>query len=206
MHTLYRVLLCTCLLTIPSCGKIDPNKQIDEGKVENNTYSSAEIGWTIKIPAHWEVISRAQNQQQQEVGAAVMEDAVGGEIDLTGFKNLIGFQKNKFNIFQSTSQPFVSEYEGEWEDTNAALKKMMYRAFQQQQIKIDSTATEIVQLDGLDFYTYQFRLFSPKGEVILTQLIYSRLMNGFDFGVTINYNNEADKNEMMTAWLNSKFN
>ena len=30
-------------------------------------------------------------------------------------------------------------------------------------------------------------------------------MNGFDFGVNINYNNEANKEELLEAWLNSKF-
>lgn len=30
-------------------------------------------------------------------------------------------------------------------------------------------------------------------------------MNGLDFGVNINYNNESDKKEMLEVWLNSKF-
>lgn len=32
-----------------SC-KTDPNKQVDEGQVVENTYNSKEIGWTIEIP------------------------------------------------------------------------------------------------------------------------------------------------------------
>ena len=193
------------LLSFCSCGQIDPNKQIDEGKVENNIYSSKEIGWTIKIPENWKVISREQNEKYQEKGLDAVENMVDGNIDVSAMKNLIGFQKNQFNIFQSTSEPFEIEYEGEWEENNTGLKELIYNTYLQQGIKIDSTETKIVKIDGLDFHSYSFTIFGPKGEVILNQIIYSRLINGLDFGVNINYNNVSDKKVMLDAFLNSKF-
>ena len=194
------------LLTVLfACGKIDPNKQVDEGNVENKTYSSKEIGWSITIPDNWEVTSREQNEKLQEKGLDAMEGMVDGEIDISNLKNLIGFQKDQFNLFQSTSEPAEFESKEEWEENNAAIKELIYNTYLQQGIKVDSTTTEMVKVDGLDFYSYSFTMSSPKGDIILTQIMYSRLINGFDFGVNINYNNESDKKEMLEAWMNSKF-
>ena len=193
------------LISISSCKKIDPNNQIDEGNFENNIYSSKEIGWNISIPENWEIISREQNEEYEKKGLDAIEKMVDGEIDASGLKNLIGFQKNKFNIFQSTSEPFVVEYPGEWEENNAGLKELIYDTYENQGIKVDSSVTKTIKIDGLDFKTYEFIIYSPKGDVIINQLMYSRLINGLDFGVNINYNNESDKKEMLNSWLNSKF-
>lgn len=134
-----------------------------------------------------------------------MEEVVDGEIDYSRLKNLVGFQKNKFNIFQSTSEPFELEYEGEWEENNEALKDIIYAAYQSQGINVDSTETKIEKIDGLKFYSYSFTVYGPKGEIILKQTMFSRLINGFDFGVNINYNNESDRDEMLLAFRSSKF-
>lgn len=205
MQITYRVIFLALIISITSCKQVDPNKQIDEGKVENDFYTSKEIGWTITIPNNWEVTSREQKEENQEKGLNAIEDIVDGEIDISGLKNLIGFQKNVFNMFQSTSEPFELEYEGEWEENSAGIKQLIFNTYEQQGIKTDSTATKIVKIDGLDFHTYNFTLYSQKGDVILNQIMYSRLINGFDFGVNINYNNESDKEEMLDVWLNSKF-
>lgn len=194
------------LILISSCQQLDPNKQIDEGKVEKNSYSSKEIGWTINIPKGWEVTSKEQHEMHQEKGKDMMEEMVDAEFDVSGLKNLIGFQKNQFNMFNSTSETFKLEYEGEWEENNAALKELIYNAYINKGIKADSTATKIVKIDGLDFHSTKFILYHPKSdEVLLNQIMFSRYINGFDFSVNINYNNEADFKVMLDAWKNSKF-
>ncbi|AUP80778.1 hypothetical protein [Flavivirga eckloniae] len=206
MKTRYAIILLGILVSIASCKqKTDPNKQIDEGHVKNDVYSSKEIGWTITIPDNWKVITKEQNETFQKKGLDAMEDMLDEEVDASEVRNLIGFQKDQFNIFQSTSEPFEVEYEGEWEETNAALKELIYYTYMDQNIKVDSTATKIVKVNGLDFRSYEFKIYGPNGDVILNQIMYSRLINGFDFGVNINYNNESYKKEMLDAWLNSKF-
>lgn len=205
MNNINKGIIYILLLSMFSCGQIDPNKQIDEGKIENHSYSSKEIGWTINIPENWTVTSREQNEKYEKKGLDAMEELVEGEIDISGLKNLIGFQKNRFNIFQSTSEPFKLEYEGEWEETNNGVKELIYNTYLQQGIRVDSTATEIIKIDGLDFHSYEFIVYGPNNDVILNQLMYSRLINGFDFAANINYNNDSDKKEMLNAWMNSKF-
>lgn len=191
--------------TLTSCGQIDPNKHIDEGKVEGNIYSSEEIGWTMEIPTGWTVIEKEKTKETNEKGLKILEETINEEIDFSGLKNLISFQKNQFNIFQSTSEPFELEYEGEWEESNAASKDLIFSAIINQGIKVDSTATITEIIDGLEFQSYSFTIYSKKGEVIMKQIIFSRLINGFDFGVNINYNNDKDRDELLKVFRNSKF-
>ena len=190
---------------ILSCSPNDTNNQVEEGHLENNVYKSNNIGWTIKIPYKWKVISSEQNNQTEKRGIEALENMVEGEIDVSEVKSLIGFQKDQFNIFQSSSQPFELEYEGEWEVSNAQLKKLVYQTYMSQGIQVDTSETEIVNVDGQDFHSYKFTLYGPKGDVILNQVVYCQLINGFDFAANINYNNESDKKVMLDAWLNSKF-
>lgn len=192
-------------LSLTSCGQVDPNKNIDEGKVEGNVYTSEEIGWTIEIPKGWTVIDKEKTKEINEKGLKALEETMEGEIDYSGLKNLISLQKDQFNIFQSTSEPFKLEYEGEWEENNSALKEIIYTIYLNQGMKTDSSATTIEKIDGLDFHKYSFTIYSPKGEVILKQIMFSRLINGFDFGVNINYNNEKDRDELLKVFRNSKF-
>lgn len=199
------LLIFISTLTLISCKPSDPNKNIDEGKVEGNTYTSQEIGWTIAIPDGWEVVDREKSQDMREKGTQALEETIDQEVDFSGVKTLIAFQKNQFNIFQSTSEPFKLEYEGEWEINNAAIKALIFETFVNQGIKADSSATSVETIDGLDFQTYSFTIYGPTGEVILNQILYSRLINGFDFAANINYNNEKDKETQLQAFRRSKF-
>ena len=199
------LLIFISTLTIISCKPSDPNKNIDEGKVEGNTYTSQEIGWTIAIPDGWEVVDREKSEDMREKGTQALEETIDQKVDFSGVKTLIAFQKNQFNIFQSTSEPFKLEYEGEWEINNAAIKALIFETFVNQGIKADSSATSVETIDGLDFQTYSFTIYGPTGEVILNQILYSRLINGFDFAANINYNNEKDKETQLQAFRSSKF-
>lgn len=193
------------ILVFTSCKPSDPNKDVDEGQVEGNTYTSQEIGWTITIPNEWEVMDKEKSEDMREKGTQAVEETIDQEVDFSGVKTLISFQKNQFNIFQSTSEPFNQEYEGEWEINNAGIKALIYETFMNQGIKADSSATTVETIDGLDFQTYNFTIYGPNGDVILHQILYSRLINGFDFAANINYNNETDRETQLQAFRSSKF-
>lgn len=93
-------------LLIASCGQVDPNKHIDEGRVKENVYKSTEIGWSIKIPDGWEVVTRDKIVANEQKGKAAIEKTAGTELDMSGLKHLISFKKNQVNLFLSTSEPF----------------------------------------------------------------------------------------------------
>lgn len=199
---IFSLLLLTYLCY--SCGPIDPNKQVDQGTVSENVYSNEEIGWTIEIPEGWQVMSRDQLDKNLEQGSEAVEEALGAEIDYSQLKYLISFQKNPFNIFQSSAEKFELEYEGEWEENNENLKAILYETYAQQGIIAD-TSSSTMQIDGLDFKVFNIVISGPDGEAILTQEVYNRYINGYDFSVNINYNSPEDKERMMESWKNSSF-
>ncbi len=206
LENIMRIILMLFLfLTVLISCKTDPNKQVDEGKIVKGIYNSEEIGWTMKIPKGWSITHKSVSDERTKRGLNTVNEVVGIDFDTSGLKHLLNFQKNSFNVFQSTSEPFKLEYKGEWEENNARLKELVYNTYLQKGIKADSTETRIVKIDGLDFYSYGFTIYSSNGDVILNQITYSRLINGFDFGVNINYNNDSNKQEMLDLWLNSKF-
>ncbi len=205
MKHILSLIFCALLLSLSSCGDAPPNSQVDEGEIENNTYSNQEIGWTIKIPKGWSVVAKDKVEEFEQKGSKAMGEVADIEGTSKGLRHLISFQKNSHNIFMSTSEPFKIEYEGEWEKSNEALKNLMLSAFKQQGIRVVASQTKTEKIDELDFITYNFTIYGPKGNVILKQDIYSRYINGFDVGVNINYNNESYKNKMMQAWKQSKF-
>ncbi|MBS1636901.1 MAG: hypothetical protein JST26_13370 [Bacteroidetes bacterium] len=191
-------------LIFASCGHVDPNSQIDEGKITGTTYESKEIGWSMELPAGWKIVSKDKIEANDETGKKAIEKSSGLEIDTKTLKHLISFQKDAFNIFASTAEPFKEEYPGQYEQNNAALNEIMYNTFADQGIKVD-TASSKETIQGLDFNVYRTTVYAPDGKVIMNQILYSRLINGYDFGVNMNYNNEQDKATMMNAFLKSKF-
>lgn len=183
-----------------SCGKKEQDENID-----GRTYTSRDIGWTINIPDRWEIVSQDRLEKLDKKGLEAIESVVEGSVDYSKLKHLISFSNNQFNIFQSTIEPFESEYDGEWEDINKALKEIILRTYKENGIRADATEISNESIDGLVFQKYEVTLYSPKGEVFLRQLMYSKLINGFDFGLSISYNNSLDKNIMLKAWRDSRF-
>lgn len=196
--------LISIILFFCSCDHVDPNKQIDEGKVKGTLYESKEIGWSIEIPKDWKIISKDQVEANDEKGKNAIEKSTGQQIDTKALKHLISFQKDQFNTFSSTSEPFKEEFPGEYQQNSKFINEILYNTYTSQGIKADTASgKEIIQ--GLEFNAFYAKIYGPDGKLILNQILYSRLINGYDFGVNINYNNDQDKKIMMNAFLKSKF-
>ncbi|WP_321308640.1 hypothetical protein [Marinifilum fragile] len=191
------------LFVMVSC-KIDPNKQIDEGKINENTYYSKEIGWTMEIPKGWQITHRNELERRSNKGIEALSETAGIEYDASGLKQLLNFQKDRFHIFQSTSEPFKLEYEGEWEENNKAVQELLYETYSSRGIKVDTSSSKEI-IDNLEFQVIHVTLYGPDGKIILYQDMYGRHINGYDFGVNLNYINDKEKSEMLNAWKNSKF-
>jgi hypothetical protein len=198
-------ILCA-FISFNTCKDSDPNKHIDEGIIKEGTYHSKEIGWTINLPEGWEVIDSRKQAALQKRGMDAIGSANDITVDVSGLKNLITFKKDIFNSFLSTSESIEFENEAAWSDNIETVKNYLIATYQNEGIDHDASDTVTEMIDGLEFKTYTFRLYDPKnGKIILNQLVYARYINGFDFGVCINYNNEDDKAVMLEAFKNSKF-
>ena len=159
----------------------------------------------MKIPDGWDVIEKSQSNKRNEVGKDALEETLDGEIDFSQLRNLISFEKDVFNNFHATSEPFKLEYQGEWEDNNKFLKGVIYTTYQNRGIPTDSSATTIETIDGLDFHTYSFTIYSKDGDTIMHQILYSCYVNGLDFGVNMNFNTKAHGDALLKAFRSSKF-
>lgn len=191
------------LVTLISC-KTDPNKQVDEGQINEGIYQSKEIGWTMEIPKGWKITQRDILEERTEKGLDAINESAGIDYDARGLKQLINFQKDRAHVFQSTSEPFKLQYEGEWEENNRGIKELLYETYDSRGIKIDTSSSK-EKIDNLEFEVFHITMFGPAGKVILYQDMYGRHINGYDFGVNLNYINEKEKNEMLKVWKNSKF-
>lgn len=205
MRTIFLTVLSIFLLSMMSCGKNQDGIKTDEGTLVDNIYYSTEIGWKIKVPKGWTITNSEEMLEHSEIGKKILSETVGENIDMSKVKNLISFEKNDFNNFQSTSEPFINEYEGEWKEHTAYIKRIIFASYKNQQIKGDSTVTKVEKIDNIDFETYRFTVYNPDGGILLNQIIYSSLINGFDFSVNINYDNESDRDELLKALKSSKF-
>src|SRR5690606_17289014 len=145
-------------IIITSCGPAEPKKKVDEGKVEANIYTSAELGWSIKIPNGWKITDLDETQKRSKKGLELIEKTFDTQVDSSGLKNLISFQKNNLNIFQSTTEPFVEEHEGEWEESNNSVKQLIYETYVNQGMNVDSSVTQAETIDGVKFNTFTYRI------------------------------------------------
>lgn len=202
----YLFALLTPLLFI-SCNvdSADPNKQIDEGQIEDNIYHSDDVGWTMSIPEGWTITTMEQTDENLEKGSEIFEEELGMKVDYSTLNNLLAFQKNQVNNFSSNSQFWEEEESITWSGNNAALKLFLMETFEGQGLAVDSSITRTEDIGGVAFQTYSFSFRDPEGNPLFKQKMYSSLINGYDFSANLMYNNEKDKNEMFKAWEASTF-
>ncbi|WP_379087013.1 hypothetical protein [Pedobacter sp. UC225_65] len=188
------------LIVLAACNSSTPQQEANAAA----NYTNKELGWTITIPEGYKLISKAKIEVNDQKGKEAINKVYEGEVNTDSLKHLVSFQKNQLNIFDSTIEPYVEKYPGEYETNNQALKKLLFDTYNNQKIKIDTlSGKEVVQ--GLDFNAFYIKVYGPSGAVLMHQVMYSTLLKGYDFGVNINYNNEEDKKILMDAFKNSKF-
>ena len=196
---------CFMVACSPQSSKETASDDVEEVVIDDHIYHSEATGWTMEIPEGWTVMKRNDLNQKMEKGKEVLEDVIGEEYDYSALEFLVNFQKDEFNMFQSTAEPYDETTRGDWEANNAQLKGVIYDAYTNQGILIDTTETTTENIAGLDFKRFDVALFDPNGKVILNQIMYTRLINGREVAININYNNVGFREEMISAWKKSTF-
>ena len=179
-------------------------KKVDSGSIENNIYVNEETGWKITIPDGWKIMTTDQRNQMNEKGKRAIEDAMGAQVDVEGLRNLIGFQKDIKNIFNSTLEPFVEDYEGEWEENNELIKEILLETYSQNGISAKVSDTKKEKIGGVDFLCFSIIVNLPDNSTF-TQIMYSAFINGYSLGININYTDKKHGEEMINAFKNSTF-
>lgn len=193
----------TIAIFMACSGTAEQGKKVDEGVINNRIFTSEEIGWTIEVPEGWKITDLQKQKETDKKGADAMKQ-VDESIQLGEYNNLIGFHKDELNSFGSTSEAFDERTDGSWLENTKRLNAFIMQTYESQGITCDSiSGTETI--DGLEFQMFKTSIFGADSVPVLEQIMYSRLINGRDFGVNINYNNDKDRDEMMKAWKASKF-
>nr|WP_319997590.1 hypothetical protein [uncultured Draconibacterium sp.] len=193
------LILIISIVTI-SCNKI--NKGQDR-KLEGNIFTCDEIGWTIEVPKDWEVINRRKVEKSAKDGIKMVEKATNEEFDISGLEQLINFKKDKFNVFNSSIEPAQFLSENEWKENIKLIKNLLFETLANEGMHIDTTSSQ-EKIDGLDFEVFHVTILGLNNELILNQKYYSRYINGYVFGMNINYNNDEDMRTQINAIKNSK--
>ena len=197
-------ILLTFLIAVTfSCQE---KKKVDSGAIDeqNDTYHNEEVGWEISIPHGWKIMTVDHREALNERGKEALENAMDYDLDVTGLKNLLGFQKDRANIFNSTTQPFIEQYEGEWLENNKEVMNMLLETYRQNGMSPSLTNEGTEKIDGIEFKVYTISVPLTNNDR-LTQIMYSALINDLDFGVNINYTKQKYGEEMLSAFRASKF-
>jgi hypothetical protein len=185
-----------------SCSKLKKSS-IDEGELSEGTYRNKYLGWTMKVPEDWEIISSKRLEEQNERGKQAIEE-VAGEIDISGLKQLLNFRKDLFNSFLSNSEPFDESINGNWDANYNVVKSYICQAYDNKGLKYDTSSAK-VKIDAVLFSVFHITIFGPEDQVILSQDLYSTLRRGFNLSITLNYNSDENRKALWSALRNSKF-
>jgi len=181
-------------------------KELDAGQLsEKNIYTVKEVGWTVQIPDGWQIITKKEQSAMNEKGEKAIEETTGQQIDVSKLVDLINFKKDIFNSFLSTMEPFDEKKDGSYDQHNITIHELLKNTYASQNIyaEYELGATRI---DGQMFDRFITKVYSPdKKHIILNQAMFSCLINGYDFSMTINYNNDTDKETLMNVIQTSKF-
>lgn len=200
-----------CCLNLISCKKAqslaEKQKEIETGKLDDSlAYTAEEIGWSAQVPAGWEVMTKEKTQELQDKGKDLIEKSAEASLDTSALKQLLNLQKDPFNNLLSTIEPYDEAADGSWLENNKAIFDVVIKSFTDAKLKMGQTKTGVETIDGLEFQTWEIEILKPSGEgVLLTQKMYSRLINRYDFGVTVTTNNEKDRTELEKLVHGSKF-
>jgi len=180
------------------------NSSPKQEKPKLETYTSQEIGWTIEIPTGFQSLSQSRIAANEQKGKEAIGKVAEGDIKMDSLRHLVNFQKNQFNSFGATIETYTEKQAGDYLANNQLVKKLIFDTYTNQKIKVD-TLSGREPIAGQIFNTFYIKIYGPSGEVLMNQIMFNQLIKGYDFGVNINHNNEADKEALLNAFKNSKF-
>lgn len=168
-------------------------------------FSCDEVGWTFNYPNNWKVLSKDEISIMEGRGKKAIENTLNEEIPLNN-NNILWLKKNAFNSFTSTIQPYDTIEDGPYSENQALITQIIIDTYKNQGIQLEYKKG-IELIDGLEFTTLESTIYAPDSKkVILNQIMYDRLISGkTSLTLSINYNNEKDKQSLMEIIKSSKF-
>ena len=205
MNFIIQILIVFTSCSFLSCQNNSAIKPISEGEIINDLYWNEDLNWKMKIPDNWNKNDNTQNKSVEKEMLNEIEKTANRKFDVSKAVNLIDLTKDEFNSFQSTAEPNLLESENDIVENNLVVKNTLYKTYQNINISVDSTKTEKIKIDGVNFETYKFIIYDDLGKTLMVQEIFCGIVKGTYLMVNINSNNDIDKNIIKNSWLNSTF-
>ena len=199
-------LLTSCKTKEKEQSLYEKRKELNKGDLgADNVYRVPEIGWTTTIPKGWNIITRDEMANIKKRGAKEMGKVMDAEIDYSTVQDLISVRKDRFNSFMSNIQKFDTATDGDFDERTKTVFDAIRYTYQSKNMKMEDQVGA-VRIDGVMFSRLEMKIFdADEKEIILNQEFYIAPINGYDFSMIVNYNNEDDKDILERIVLNSKF-
>ncbi|MFK7756539.1 MAG: hypothetical protein AB8B53_06360 [Flavobacteriales bacterium] len=189
-----RICIIWLFILLSSCS--NEVERVEKGYVHSNEV----IGWTIVVPSDW-TLTKMEQEESSNDSTNVSKQSNSENLD----NYLFSFEKDEFNMFQSSVEPFKEDYNGEWIQNVKGVKQLLCDVYSKEGIKMDTTATISTQLVGKEFLSYETRLYANDGTLKLSQIFYSTLQNNHDFTICLNYNSPDYREELIDILSRSRF-
>jgi len=206
MSNKYTSILIIIFLSAISCKNVNKNKYFDEGYIENGKYINDIIGWSMELPTGWKVVP---NQNDQDVVTSVVDIYQSAGIEVknpTPATSLISLQKDILNRFNSYYEKVQEPNQKELKESVLMLRET-FSLFFPPQVEIKRVyPIEKEKIEELDFLTFTFEIYLPPPlDMKAYGISYSAIIREYYIGAFISYSDDKNKEEIMNAWLNSKF-
>jgi len=175
-----------------------------QAKSEQKTIYNSDFKWTISIPAGFDTVSADKWAKMQNRGAEAIEKTYDTPVE-NNAKTLFVFQSGQLNYFESNYQPFDTTKDGNYIEIFRGVNNMLYGTFEAQMkgAKLDSSSSTQV-ISGLTFQTFKVLITFPN-KMVMNWQMFSRLFGKKEFTVNIMTVDKQKEKELLSSWLNSKF-
>jgi len=171
------VLICSCRTAITS-------EELDTKGW--NEYSNESIGWTIRYPSDYSIMSSEEIRFIESGGQNALEESSELEIE-KNYKNLLWLKDGGMNGLTSILQDNSSLSESEIKNSEEAADSLMIESIRSQGIQFNYSFG-FEEFSGLRFKTLEANYYSPNGTKFMTQKSFDHYFSNRQvLSITINY-------------------
>ena len=147
----------------------------------------------------------SERSQVRKLATNAIEEKYDSTYHDNTAKTLLSFKKGETNYFSAGITPFQKETNIDWLESNSNKKQLILNTYKSQnpEAKMDTNSSTVL-IDGLTFESFEVKMSFPD-KIVLTSRIYSRLINEFNFTISMAFVDEAIGNQMNLMCLSSKF-
>lgn len=174
-------------------------------ETNSKTIHNKDFNWTITIPENFNSIDEKDWNKTQQKGKDAIEKTFGEEM-INQATTIFTFKNGQFNNFEANYQPYDIEIDGNYLETYHDVNEMLYQTLETQipQAKLDSISST-QKISGLEFQRFDVVVHFPNG-IKMKTTGFSRLFGKKEFTLNITAVNDKIRQQMLDAFLNSKFN